>query len=62
MTGTMQFERATQPQVNTLFSGGLKALTTNTNEYNFTFNQGIVTGANLQVGIQNRAHHDGQSV
>jgi outer membrane protein TolC len=40
--------------VNTLFSGGLKALTTNTNEYNFTFNQGIVTGANLQVGIQNQ--------
>ena len=33
--------------MNTLFSGGLKALTTNTNEYNFTFNQGIVTGANL---------------
>ncbi len=53
VTGTMQWERATQPQVNTLFSGGLKALTTNTNEYNFTFNQGIVTGANLQVGIQN---------
>ena len=54
VTGTIQFERATQPQVNTLFSGGLKALTTNTNEYNFTFNQGIVTGANLQVGLQNQ--------
>ena len=54
VTGTIQFERATQPQVNTLFSGGLKALTTNTNEYNFTFNQGIVTGANLQVGFQNQ--------
>ena len=54
VTGTVQFERATQPQVNTLFSGGLKALTTNTNEYNFTFNQGIVTGANLQVGFQNQ--------
>ncbi len=54
VTGTVQFERATQPQVNTLFSGGLKALTTNTNEYNFTFNQGVVTGANLQIGFQNQ--------
>lgn len=53
VTGTVQFERATQPQVNTL-SGGLKALTTNTNEYNFTFNQGVVTGANLQIGFQNQ--------
>jgi outer membrane protein len=54
VTGTIQFERATAPQVNTLFSGGLKSVTTNTNQYNFTFNQGIVTGANLQVGIQNQ--------
>jgi len=54
LSGTLQWERATQPQVNTLFSGGLKALTTNTNQYNFTFNQGIVTGANLQVGFQNQ--------
>jgi outer membrane protein TolC len=54
VTGTLQWERATQPQVNTLFSGGLKALTTNTDEYNFTFNQGIATGANLQVGFQNQ--------
>jgi outer membrane protein len=52
--GTIQLERASQPQVNTLFSGGLKSLNTNTNEYNFTFNQGIVTGANLQVGFQNQ--------
>jgi outer membrane protein len=54
VTGTIQLERAQQPQVNTLFSGGLKALTTNTDQYNFTFNQGIVTGANLQVGFQNQ--------
>jgi outer membrane protein TolC len=54
VSGTIQFERAVAPQVNTLFSGGLKSLTTNTNEYNFTFNQGIVTGANLAVSFQNQ--------
>jgi outer membrane protein TolC len=54
VTGTIQLERAKQPQVNTLFSGGKKSLTTNTDLYNFTFNQGIVTGANLQVGFQNQ--------
>ncbi len=53
LTGTVQLERAKQPQVNTLFSGGLAALTTNTNQYNFTYNQGFITGANLQVGLQN---------
>ena len=53
-TGTIQFERALAPQVNTLFSGGLKALSTNTNQYNFTFNQGIVTGANLAVSFNNQ--------
>lgn len=54
VTGTIQLERASAPQVNTLFSGGLKTLTTNTDQYNFTLNQGIVTGANLQVGFQNQ--------
>ncbi len=54
VTGTVQFERAKAPQVNTLFSGGLKSLTTNTNEYNFAFNQGIVTGANLALSFQNQ--------
>jgi outer membrane protein len=50
---TVQFERALQPQVNTLFSGGKKVLNTNTNEYNFTFAKGLVTGTNLQVSLQN---------
>ncbi len=53
LTGTIQLERAKQPQSNTLFSGGLSSLTTNTDQYNFTFNQGFITGANLQVGFQN---------
>ena len=53
MTGTIQLERAFQPQLNPLFSGGLPKLNTNTDEYNFTFNQGFVTGTALQVGWQN---------
>jgi len=47
--GTIQFERATQPQVNTLFSNGQKVVDTNTNEYNFTFNKGFVTPAKCAV-------------
>ncbi len=53
VTGTIQLERATTPQSNALFSGGMSTLTTNTDQYNFTFNQGIVTGANLAVSFQN---------
>ena len=53
VTGTIQLERATTPQSNALFSGGKSTLTTNTDEYNFTLNQGIVTGANLAVSFQN---------
>jgi len=52
-TGTIQFERAFQPQVNPLFSGGLPKLNTNTDVYNFNYNQGFVTGTALQVGWQN---------
>jgi outer membrane protein len=51
--GTIQLERAKAPQSNTLFSGGKSALTTNTNIYNFTYNQGFVTGTGLQVGYNN---------
>ena len=54
ITGTVQFERARQPQSNTLFSGGKTALTTNTNEYNFGYNQGFVTGTALQATITNQ--------
>ena len=51
--GTVQLERAKQPQSNILFSGGKSALTTNTDAYNFTYNQGFVTGTALQVGFNN---------
>lgn len=53
ITGTVQFERAKQPQSNTLFSGGKTSLTTNTNLYNFGYNQGWVTGTSLQATITN---------
>ncbi|HEY1896030.1 MAG TPA: TolC family protein, partial [Terracidiphilus sp.] len=51
--GTIQLERAKAPQSNTLFSGGKSALTTNTNVYNFAYNQGFVSGTALQVGFNN---------
>ena len=53
LAGTITLERAKQPQSNTLFSGGKSALTTNTNVYDFTYNQGFVTGTALQVGFNN---------
>lgn len=53
LTGTIQLERAKQPQSNVLFSGGKSALSTNTDAYDFTYNQGFVTGTSLQVGFNN---------
>ena len=50
---SVQFERALQPQVNTLFSNGKKVLNTNTNTYNFTFGKGFVTGTALAVSLNN---------
>ena len=53
VNGTVQFEHSQVPQVNTLFSGGKKVVTTNTNQYNFTFDKGFVTGTNLTLGYNN---------
>ncbi|WP_263352222.1 TolC family protein [Acidicapsa acidisoli] len=53
LTGTIQLERASAPQPNTLFSGGKTTLTTNTDQYNFSYYQGFRTGANLQVSLSN---------
>ena len=52
-TGSVQLERAYSPQLNTLISGGESKLDTNTNSYNFSYNQGFITGTALQVGLQN---------
>ena len=53
VTGTIQLERANSPQTNALFSGGLSALNTNTDQYNFAYNQGFVTGTALSVSLTN---------
>ena len=53
LTGTVQYEQLAQPQLNTLFSGGQQVLNTNTATYDFTYNQGFITGTSLQVGFNN---------
>jgi outer membrane protein TolC len=53
VTGTIQLERAKQLQTNVLFSGGKPSFTANTDQYNFTYNQGFVTGSALQVTFNN---------
>jgi outer membrane protein len=49
----IELSRVKTPSQNVLFSGGLPATNTNTNTYNFTYNQGFVTGTNLQVTFNN---------
>ena len=52
LSGNLQFQRQTTAESNILFypSGSLNQ---NTNLYNFTYNQGFITGTQLQVGFQN---------
>jgi len=53
VTGTLSYEAQSAPQLNTLFSGGLTVLNTNTGTYNFNYTQGFLTGTQLQVGFNN---------
>jgi outer membrane protein len=53
LTGQLEYEASTQPQLNTLFSGGLDVLTTDTATYNFNYVQGFLTGTQLTVGFNN---------
>jgi outer membrane protein len=53
VTGQLSYEAQTAPQLNTLFSGGLTTLNTDTSTYNFTYTQGFLTGTQLQVGFNN---------
>jgi len=53
LQGTVEFNRQIQPQQSPIFSGGLAAITQNVNTYNFAYNQGFITGTNLQVAFQN---------
>jgi outer membrane protein len=49
ITGTIQFERAKQPKLSPFSPRAY----TNTDEYNFTYGQGFVTGTSLAVGWNN---------
>ncbi len=59
LTGTMQLERTTTPEP-TPFASGAPTLNQNTDEYNFNYNQGFITGTQLQVGFQQQPHHHQQ--
>ncbi len=52
LTGTLQLERTTSPQA-TPFGSGAPTLNQNTDTYNFNYNQGFVTGTQLQVAFNN---------
>ncbi len=52
LTGTIQLERTTTPEA-TPFASGAPTLNQNTDQYNFNYNQGFITGTQLQVGFQN---------
>ena len=52
VSGTMQLERTTTPEATPFASGGPTA-NQNTDEYNFNYNQGFITGTQLQVGFNN---------
>jgi outer membrane protein TolC len=51
--GQVNYESATQQQTNTLFSGGKPTIFTNTATYDFTYNQGFLTGTQLGVLFNN---------
>jgi outer membrane protein TolC len=53
LTGQLGYEDLKQQQSNTLFSGGLPQLTTDTGTYNFGYQQGFVTGTALNVTFNN---------
>ena len=52
LTGTLQLERTTTPQPTPFGSGGPTA-NQNTDQYNFDYNQGFITGTQLQVAFNN---------
>jgi outer membrane protein TolC len=53
LSGQLEYEALQQPQLNTLFSGGLSVLTTDTATYNFNYSQGFLTGTQFTVGFNN---------
>jgi outer membrane protein len=53
LTGALEYETSSAPQLNTLFSGGLNVLKTNTSTYNFQYSQGFLTGTQFTAGFNN---------
>lgn len=53
LTANMQYESLNQQQSNLLFSGGKPILYTDTATYNFGYQQGFVTGTQLNVTFNN---------
>jgi outer membrane protein len=53
LSGQLEYQAQSAPQLNTLFSGGLSSLTTDTATYNFNYAQGFLTGTQLTVGFNN---------
>jgi outer membrane protein len=52
LTGTLQLERTTTPE-STPFASGALTLNQNPDTYNFNYNQGFITGTQLQVAFNN---------
>ncbi len=52
LTGTVELQRTTTPEPTPFASGGPTS-NQNTDTYNFNYNQGFITGTNLQVGFNN---------
>jgi outer membrane protein len=53
LSGQLEYQAQSAPQLNTLFSGGLQVLNTDTATYNFNYAQGFLTGTQLTVGFDN---------
>jgi outer membrane protein len=52
LTGTLQLERTTTPEA-TPFASGSATLNQNSDTYNFNYNQGFISGTQLQVAFNN---------
>jgi outer membrane protein len=52
ITGTVQLERTITPE-STPFASGALTLNQNTDQYNFNYNQGFITGTQFQVSFDN---------
>jgi outer membrane protein TolC len=55
LTGALEYEAQSTPQTNTLFSGGLSEIYTDTSTYNFGYEQGFLPGTDVKVGYNNNS-------